>query len=171
MDVVNFLNVDIRERSSKMNQIEQFWQQFLKDTNRPNTLRYNEAYHFELSIPAANYLLDLVLSGKKQATCSSYEGMIISNETLPVVGELNIITDGYDCPFAIVETTKVLVMRYGDITYERCSLEGEDESLASWQDNHRKFFTEEGKKLGYTFSEEMLIVFEEFKLIYKKERL
>jgi len=37
--------------------------------------------------------------------------------------------------------------------------------LESWQKTHQQFFTEEGKELGYTFSENMPVVFEEFKVI------
>ncbi|NCU32931.1 MAG: ASCH domain-containing protein, partial [Candidatus Moranbacteria bacterium] len=53
-----------------------------------------------------------------------------------------------------------------DMTFEVCKLEGEDESLESWQKGHEKFFRAEGKSLGYTFTEELPIVFEEFVCVY-----
>ena len=43
--------------------------------------------------------------------------------------------------------------------------EGEDECLESWRKNHITFFTVEGKQLGYSFSEEMPVVFEKFELL------
>ena len=46
-------------------------------------------------------------------------------------------------------------------------LEGEDDSLESWQKSHKRFFEEEGKELGYEFSEDMLVIFEEFEVVYK----
>lgn len=51
------------------------------------------------------------------------------------------------------------------MTYEIARLEGEDDTLESWQKTHQQFFTEEGKELGYIFSENMPVVFEEFKVI------
>ena len=62
-------------------------------------------------------------------------------------------------------TTAVRVMRYGDITFDIAKLEGEDDSLESWKRNHERFFREEGKELGYTFSEDLKVVFEEFEVI------
>ena len=62
-------------------------------------------------------------------------------------------------------TTAVRVMRYGDITFDIAKLEGEDDSLESWRRNHERFFREEGKELGYTFSEDLDVVFEEFEVI------
>ena len=45
--------------------------------------------------------------------------------------------------------------------------QGEDESIESWKQTHEKFFREEGHELGYRFSEDMDIVFEEFEVIEK----
>ena len=45
--------------------------------------------------------------------------------------------------------------------------EGEDDSLDSWRESHIAFLTEEGRQLGYEFSEDMPVIFEEFKLVYK----
>ena len=57
------------------------------------------------------------------------------------------------------------ILPYCEMTYDIAKLEGEDDTLESWQENHKKFFKEEGKELGYTFSEDMLVIFEEFEVI------
>jgi uncharacterized protein YhfF len=54
------------------------------------------------------------------------------------------------------------------MTYDICKREGEDDTLESWQKGHRHFFTEEGKELGYVFSESMPVIFEDFKVVYTK---
>ena len=40
--------------------------------------------------------------------------------------------------------------------------------LQSWQEGHRAFFTEEGKELGYEFSEDMPVIFQEFNVVFRK---
>jgi len=54
------------------------------------------------------------------------------------------------------------------MTFEICKREGEDECLETWLRGHVRFFTEEGKAMGYEFNEDMLIVFEDFEVVYQK---
>ena len=124
-----------------------------------------EKWHFELTEDAANYLLGLVLEGKKRATSSSLLGYEIENEPLPKVGDKSVITYWDGTPGCVIKTTSVRIIPYREITFELAKLEGEDDTLESWQRKHAHFFTEEGKALGYTFSEDMLVVLEEFEVI------
>lgn len=124
-----------------------------------------EKWHFELTENACNYLLDLVLKGQKKATSSSMPGYQVSGENVPKEGALSVITDWNGTPRCVIRTTRVRVIPYKDITFELARLEGEDDTLESWQKNHEKFFTEEGKELGYQFSENMEVVFEEFEVV------
>lgn len=71
-------------------------------------------------------------------------------------------------PKGVIETTNVRILPFKDITYDICRLEGEDDSLESWRRGHISFFKEEGKELGYKFSEEMPVVFEEFEVVYQR---
>lgn len=43
-----------------------------------------------------------------------------------------------------------------------------DDSLDSWRANHIRFFTEEGRLLGYAFSENMPVVFEDFEIVFQQ---
>ena len=124
-----------------------------------------EHWHFELTESACNHLLDLVLAGRKRATSSSLLSYRMEGEEIPKAGDLSVITDWDGVPRCVVMTTAVRVMRYGDITFDIAKLEGEDDSLESWRRNHERFFREEGKELGYTFSEDLKVVFEEFEVI------
>jgi uncharacterized protein YhfF len=51
------------------------------------------------------------------------------------------------------------------ITFAIAKLEGEDDSLESRRGSHERFFREEGAELGYTFSEDLDVVFEEFEVV------
>ena len=124
-----------------------------------------EKRHFELTEGACNYLLDLVLKGQKKATASSVLGYRIEGEEIPKEGNLSVITDWDGNPRCVIKTTRVRIIPYKDITFDIAKLEGEDDTLESWRKNHEKFFTEEGKELGYKFSEEMEVIFEEFEVI------
>ena len=124
-----------------------------------------EKWHFELTEKACNELLDLVLQGKKRATSSSLAGFRAEDTAVPEEGELSVITDWDGHPRCVIRTTKVRVIPYKDIPFGLARLEGEDDTLASWRKNHEAFFREEGKSLGYSFSEDMEIVFEEFEVV------
>lgn len=124
-----------------------------------------EKWHFEITEGAANYLLGLVLEGKKRATASSLWGYEIEGCPIPRIGDLSVITYWDGTPGCVIKTTNVRIIPYREITYEIAKLEGEDDTLESWQRNHKHFFTEEGKELGYTFSEDMPVIFEEFEVM------
>lgn len=124
-----------------------------------------EKWHFELTEGAANYLLGLVLEGKKRATASSLWGYELEGEPLPKVGEMSVITYWDGTPGCVIRTTNVRIIPYHDMTFDIAKLEGEDDTLESWQKNHEAFFIEEGKELGYTFSEDMPVIFEEFEVV------
>ena len=123
-----------------------------------------EKWHFELTEIACNYLLDLVLKGKKLATSSSYDGYE-EDEEMPKVGDLSVITDWDGNPRCVIRTTNVRIIPFKDITYDIAKLEGEDENLESWRKTHEKFFKAEGEELGYTFSDDMKVLFEEFEVV------
>ena len=124
-----------------------------------------ERWHFELTEKACNELLDLVLQGKKRATSSSLASFRAEGTAVPKEGELSVITDWDGHPCCVIRTTKVRVIPYKDIPFGLARLEGEDDTLASWRKNHEAFFREEGKSLGYSFSEDMEVVFEEFEIV------
>ncbi len=124
-----------------------------------------EKWHFELTEKACNELLDLVLQGKKRATSSSLASFRAEGTAVPEEGELSVITDWDGHPRCVIRTTKVRVIPYKDIPFGLARLEGEDDTLASWRKSHEAFFREEGKLLGYTFSEDMEVVFEEFEVV------
>lgn len=148
--------------------IERFWNDFLRDTNRGCHTEYVSCFHFELTEHLANELLGLVISGQKRATSSSLWTYEIEGERLPRKGDYNIVTDWEGNPRCVIETVNVTLIPFKEMTYEICQREGEDKDLESWRKGHIHFFTEEGKQLGYVFTEEMPVVFEDFKVVYIK---
>lgn len=147
-------------------EIDKFWSEFLIKANKDKSTRYNDVFHFELTEKWANELLRLVLIGQKKATASSLWSYEIEGARLPQVGDLNIVTDWDGVPKCVIETTAVIIIPFSEITFDICKREGEDDTLESWRKGHIKYFTEEGKMLGYEFADNMPVVFEDFRLVY-----
>ena len=70
----------------------------------------------------------------------------------------------------MIKTTAVKILPFREISWELASKEGEDASLEEWQEKHVSFFTEEAAELGYKFTWDMPVIFEEFRLEYKKRK-
>ena len=151
-----------------MNKIDLFWSRFLEEKGYDDSKKYLEAFHFELTEDLANELLSLVLEGKKKATSSSFKSYEKEGSNLPKIGDLSIVTDWDGNPRCIIETKNITIIPFKDITYDICSREGEDDSLESWREGHIRFFSNEGKEIGYEFTEDMLVVFEDFEVIYQE---
>ncbi len=146
---------------------EMYWDKFIKETKRDASIRYIDCFHFELTEGLANELLELVLQGIKNATSSSLIAYEVTGERIPQAGDLSIVTNWRGEPKCIIETTSITIIPFEDITYDLCKREGEDDDLESWQKGHTTFFKNEGIQLGYEFSIDMPVVFEDFKVIYK----
>ncbi|MBR2670797.1 MAG: ASCH domain-containing protein [Mogibacterium sp.] len=124
-----------------------------------------DKWHFELTESACNELLGLVLDGRKRATSSSVYSFKAEGQEIPNEGDMSVITDWNGEPKCVIRTSKVHVLPFRSITFDLARLEGEDDSLESWRRNHEKFFSAEGLELGYEFSEDMDVVFEEFEVV------
>lgn len=147
--------------------IEAYWKQFLQAKGLASNTQYYEAFGFGIEKSTINNLLKLVLEGKKTATASNSFLYEVLQSKEPVVGDLSIVLDGDGNPSCVIETIKITKIKFKDMTYQICKREGEDENLESWRNNHIDFFSKEAKSLGYEFNEEMIVLFEDFKVIYK----
>ena len=145
-----------------------FWQEFLLSTNKDCSTEYLDCFHFDLTEEWATKLLDLVLSGKKRATASSLSFYEAKGMRVPQVGDYNIVTDWNGNPRCVIQTTAITIVPFNEMTFDICKREGEDDTLESWQRGHRHFFTEDGKTVGYEFSETMPVVFEDFEVVFTK---
>ena len=149
-----------------MDKIQVFWNGFLKERKMDPNTSYYESFYFDRSEEAANDLLRLVLNGKKRATASNLISYEAEGESIPQVGDLSIVTDWYGNPHCVIQTTQVSLIPFKDMTYDICKREGEDENLESWRNNHLKYFKADAEEHGFEFSEDMVVVFEDFEVIY-----
>ena len=148
--------------------MNEFWQEFLTASNKDKSTSYIDCFNFHITEEWANKLLVLVLSWKKKATASSLYAYELEGGKIPQIGDYSIVTDWNGNPRCVIETIAVTVLPFNEMTFDICKREGEDDTLESWQQGHRQFFTEDGKAMGYEFSETMPVVFEDFKVVYRK---
>lgn len=149
---------------------EQLWQAYLQ-LNPSASSAEPEAFAFGMTAAQANELANLVQQGIKVATASAHPLYLLEEEPLPQADTYAIVLDGQGEAVCVIVTTKVYVVPFNQVTAEHAAKEGEgDLSLGFWQKVHRDFFTEELAQAGLTFSEEMLVVCEEFEVVYHAKK-
>ncbi len=115
----------------------------------------------------ADTLAQLTLQGIKTATCSLHCLYEAEGEPLPKEGEYSVILDSREQAMCVIETTRVYLTTFGEVTPDHARKEGEgDRSLSYWRQVHEAFFTEELKETGERFREDLMLVCEEFQRVY-----
>lgn len=114
-----------------------------------------------------NLLAELTLLKKKTATSSAYPLYAYEKCELPKAGAHNIILDTNGSAVCITRTTHVTVTPFLQVSAEHAHQEGEgDGSLQDWRAVHAKAFTAELAEINKKFSDDMLVVCEEFKVVF-----
>lgn len=118
-----------------------------------------EGFKFGDSAETSAWLIALVRSGKKVATCGALRDFQ-NGEPMPVIGRRDIALNWDDTPALVIETVELVQCRFDEITEAMALAEGEDDSLQGWRDGHGAYFERNGG-----FSPDMQIVWERFVLI------
>jgi len=155
--------------NNNMTSAESLWNDFLKE-NPNNTIKQQPiSYYFCDNEKDANDCAELVVKGIKQATATSLWWYNKHKEPLPKVGDQHIVTDWHGHAKAIIEITQVTPKPYNEITAEFAEIEGEgDKSLDYWKHVHKAYYKREMEPYGQKFNENMIIICEYFKTIYRK---
>lgn len=142
---------------------EQMWKDYCEKANIDINTKY-EAWQFGA---AANNLASLVILGAKTATASSYVLYELDDEPIPKVGEYSVILNSKNEALCVIRETKVETVPYKDVSEEQGYKEGEgDRTLEYWQSVHWPFFTKEHEHCEIPFTEESLVLCEEFELLH-----
>ena len=115
-----------------------------------------EQFSFGDSPRLAQELAELVLVGKKRATCWA-----ASEGPKTQVGKRWVVLGGSGIPVAVIETTELTQRRFDDVDAAFAFEEGKDDrTLASWRRAHQNYFGRQG-----TFAPDMLLYCERFRLV------
>ncbi|MBQ9948133.1 MAG: tRNA (guanosine(37)-N1)-methyltransferase TrmD [Oscillospiraceae bacterium] len=144
--------------------VQEFWDGFIREKGLDEDTDYVQIFRVGSNEGESNRLLRLILRGKKRATTYLYD-----DDILPEKGDYSIITDWDGVPRCVVRTTRVQIIPFNEITLEQALKEGEDKTLGAWRETHRAVYIRYAEQLGYEFSEDTKIVYEEFHLEYRKK--
>jgi uncharacterized protein YhfF len=149
------------------NDIMDYWERFQKQSGI--TESFVDAWYFGDNPELADELLKLVLTGKKTGTATLVIELEREGGKMPEVGDYNVILDGKGKPAGIIRTTSVAVKPFNEVEEAFAYSEGEDDrTLESWRREHWKYWTRIGQKLGFAMKEDLLVICENFELVYPR---
>lgn len=143
---------------------QQMWQAFVDA--HPEAA--DEEYDAWAYGDAPDVLARLTLDGMKTATASAYPCYQAENEPIPQEGTYSVVLWEDGSAACVIKTSRVYIVPYREVSAEQAWKEGEgDRSLSYWRKVHEAFFTEELTSVGLTLTEDMLVVCEEFEVVFK----
>ena len=155
-----------------MSNPKQTWNNYLKSIGEEpaqTDKKFTMVEHFCDEKGQTDHLYNLVIQGIKRATTASVKICEYYNEEFSKPGEYWILTNFDETECCVVQTVKSTIKKFCEITEEDAYIEGEgDKSLKHWREVHKEFFEEEFNSLGWTFSEDIEVVFEEFSVVYRE---
>ncbi|PMS18487.1 RNA-binding protein [Trinickia dabaoshanensis] len=111
-------------------------------------------------------LISLIKAEVKRATCSLLWSWEVDGERLPQEGDIEIVLDFSSRPVLLLQTTKVEIAPFSNVSSEFAAAEGEgDLSLEYWRAEHWKFFGRECQRIGRQPAATMPLVCETFRLM------
>lgn len=144
-----------------------FWSAFAATRSSDPTPFFLEAFHFDDNQPSADELAALVQQGRKRATAAllwAHEG---EDKRVPQPGDLSIVTDFAGRACCVIETRRVDIVPFDQVSAEFAATEGEgDGSLAYWRHAHEAFFGRECQRIGRVPAPDMPVVCERFDVVY-----
>ncbi|MGB6177664.1 ASCH domain-containing protein [Carnobacterium sp.] len=148
-----------------VDKIEEYWCMYARENKL--TMNVPDAWMFgDGSKEMGDELGGLVVKGIKTGTCAAHCIFEYEGEVIPKVGQFDIVLDGENNPLAIIKYTKIDFVKMNEVTNDFASSEGEgDLSYDYWYRGHVKFFSWELNQFGLTFTPDLLLVCQTFKVM------
>ena len=144
-----------------------FWRRFRDAHPEYSESDPKDAFAFGDHRALADELAALVARGVKRATTSVRVAYDLEGAPLPEVGDLSVVLDGAGTPVCVIETIEVSETTFGSVGARFAAEEGEgDGSLGWWRAAHEVAFAREGAALGYTVTDDLVVVCERFRLVW-----
>ena len=132
---------------------------------RPPT-RDLDVFYFGNTPEMAARLAHAVVKGVKRGTTGWVAAAEHDGSTIPHVGTVSIVTDGFGYAQCAIQSERIERLRFRDVDARHAWAEGEaDRSLEDWREGHQRYFASEGAQLGLTFTEDAELFFEHFRLL------
>ena len=150
-----------------MTELDDYWNSFLEKTNRDKDEKCAGDLFFEGKNFINAELNSIVLAGQKTAQFTTLATFTIDGEPLPVSGELYILVDNQNKPLCVLEMESVNIIPFNEVTWDMAQKEGECSTFGEWKEKMQEYIEDEGHVLGFDYSEDIKLVFQTFKVIYK----
>lgn len=146
--------------------VQAFWDACSDQISEPPADGFFRVRHFGDEQATADLLLDLIVQGEKTVTFPIpwlYEG---DRNATPVVGGYTVVTDFAGNPGALLRTTSVKTLQFGEVTEADTQYEGPGaRPLDAWRAIHLAAFTKRLKPRGQAPAEDMPVTVERFELV------
>lgn len=146
--------------------IQNYWKEFLTNTNRENEEKYTGIICFGMDAQTCTTANEKILSGEMHRRIYPENGYKKAMSGESGIGELNIVTDWKGMPCAVIETTGVYKLQVSELTDEICAGGGLYPSLEIWKEKQMPLIKTEVEELGNAFHDTTLLTVEEFKTVY-----
>jgi uncharacterized protein YhfF len=94
------------------------------------------------------WLVGLVIAGRKRATASLLDELTREGEEVPYVGMLTSVVDDDGEHVATIRTTRVEMHPFGEVPWEFAAAEDEgDRDIDEWRAGHLAFWTRVGEQV------------------------
>ncbi len=118
----------------------------------------------------ADELIDLVLDGTKRATAGLVADFAHDRQALPRIGGHWIACDGRGVPRCVLRSVELRLGRLTSVDDAFAWDEGEgDRTRDTWLANHRAYFIRTQEDRGGTWSDDLDVVFERFRVVWPLE--
>lgn len=115
----------------------------------------------------ASQLAHLVTCGAKRVTMGWNAANARSGTPIAYKGGINIVTDGFGYPRAVVRSTEVRLTPFDGVTAADVAGEGEgDLSYADWREVHERYFRAEAARYDLTFDGTVELSVERFEVLH-----
>jgi uncharacterized protein YhfF len=153
----------------ELSDIDKFWNRYLQALPQTEPIkRYYEAFSFGYTLESANLLSRLVLEGTKTATSMLLWELEAQQKPLWHVGDASIVLDGNGIAVGIIETIELKVQPFNSVDAQFAHDYGEgDQTLTWWHTEMWDSYVEVCQKLGRLAAQDMPLVCERFKLIFR----
>ena len=120
--------------------------------------------------PLRDSLVAAILAGTKTSTTALLQDFQASGESLPAVGEQQIVIDSDARPVAAIELTEIRTVALRDVDPAHAVDEGEgDETVEQWRRNHETFW--HSKQMPEAIGDPTFLVDDETPVVLQRFRL
>ena len=117
----------------------------------------------------ADELGNLIASGKKTASCTTWREYAVEGCQVPALDLLTVVLDARGEPLCVIETYQIEVKPFNEVDAVFAAAEGEgDLSYDYWRDAHWHYFTQSLKAIGREATQDMRLVCERYRVLFKE---